>query len=111
LMALAEIGAIRGDGPEDFGVNRPCLSALDRQARRLLIGWARDIGCTISVDPAANLFLRRAGTDPALAPVLTGSPMDSPPQGARWAAGRTHMWRRISNRGRSWRPGTWISAW
>ncbi len=84
LMELAEIGAIQGDRPEDRGVNRPCLSALDRQARRLLIGWAQSIGCTVSIDAAANLFLRRAGSDPTLAPVLTGSHMDSQPQGGRF---------------------------
>jgi N-carbamoyl-L-amino-acid hydrolase len=84
LMRLAELGAIRGDAPDDRGVNRPCLSELDRQARRLMIGWAREIGCEVTVDPAANLFFRRPGTDPALAPVLTGSHMDSQPQGGRF---------------------------
>ena len=84
LMELAEIGAIQGDRPEDRGVNRPCLSVLDRQARRLLIGWAQSIGCTVSVDAAANLFIRREGGDSTLAPVLTGSHMDSQPQGGRF---------------------------
>ncbi len=84
LMALAALGAIGGDAPEDRGVNRPCLSALDREARRLMIGWAREIGCEVTVDAAANLFFRRAGTDAAAAPVLTGSHMDSQPQGGRF---------------------------
>ena len=39
LMAMARIGAIAGDG-----VNRACLTPLDREARRLLVGWARAIG-------------------------------------------------------------------
>ena len=84
LMELAEIGAIPGDRLEDRGVNRPCLSALDRHARRKLIGWAEAIGCTVSVDAAANLFIRREGREPALAAVLTGSHMDSQPQGGRF---------------------------
>ncbi|MGH7213019.1 MAG: hydantoinase/carbamoylase family amidase, partial [Acetobacteraceae bacterium] len=79
LMAMARIGAIAGDG-----VNRACLTALDRQARRLLIDWAREAGATVSVDPAANLWLRREGTDPAAAPVLTGSHMDTQPNGGRF---------------------------
>jgi N-carbamoyl-L-amino-acid hydrolase len=66
------------------GVNRPCLSALDRQARRLMIGWAREIGCEVTVDEAANLFFRREGTEPALTPVLTGSHMDTQPEGGRF---------------------------
>ena len=84
LMALAAIGGIAGDAPEDRGVNRPCLSVGDRQARRLLIGWAEAIGCAVSVDAAANLFIRREGAEPSLAPVLTGSHMDSQPQGGRF---------------------------
>ncbi|HEY5299783.1 MAG TPA: M20 family metallo-hydrolase [Acetobacteraceae bacterium] len=79
LMAMARIGAIAGDG-----VNRACLTALDREARRLLIGWATEASATVSVDAAANLWLRREGTDPAAAPVLTGSHMDTQPEGGRF---------------------------
>ena len=79
LMTLARLGAIPGDG-----VNRPCLSPLDREARRLVIAWAQEIGAEVSIDAAANLFLRRAGTDPDAAPVLTGSHMDSQPEGGRF---------------------------
>ena len=79
LMQMARIGAIPGDG-----VNRPCLSPLDREARRLLIGWATELGLTVSVDPMGNLFLRHEGTDPEAAPVLTGSHMDSQPMGGRF---------------------------
>ena len=79
LMAMASIGAIAGDG-----VNRACLTELDRQARRLLIGWAKDIGASVSVDAAANLWLRYDGRDPRAAPVLTGSHMDTQPNGGRF---------------------------
>lgn len=83
LMAMARIGGFTtAEGHE--GVNRPCLSPLDREARRLLIGWAQAVGATVSVDPAANLFLRWEGRDPSLAPVLTGSHMDTQPQGGRF---------------------------
>jgi N-carbamoyl-L-amino-acid hydrolase len=79
LMEWSELGAIPGNG-----VNRPCLSPLDRAARRLLIDWARDIGAAVSVDEAANLWLRRAGREDDLAPVLTGSHMDTQPAGGRF---------------------------
>ena len=79
LMELAKLGAIPGDG-----VNRGCLTALDRQARRKVIAWAREIGADVSIDEAANLWLRRAGTDPDAAPVLTGSHMDTQPAGGRF---------------------------
>jgi beta-ureidopropionase / N-carbamoyl-L-amino-acid hydrolase len=76
---MAKIGAI-----PDNGVNRACLTELDRQARRLLIGWAKEIGATVSIDAAANLWLRREGSDPRAAPVVTGSHMDTQPNGGRF---------------------------
>jgi beta-ureidopropionase / N-carbamoyl-L-amino-acid hydrolase len=79
LMAMAKIGAI-----PDNGVNRACLTELDRAARRLLIGWAKEIGAAVSVDAAANLWLRREGSDPNAAPVVTGSHMDTQPNGGRF---------------------------
>jgi N-carbamoyl-L-amino-acid hydrolase len=79
LMAWAELGAIPGGG-----VNRPCLSPLDRQARRMLIAWAGEIGAAVSIDEAANLWLRREGSDPHAAAVVTGSHMDSQPAGGRF---------------------------
>jgi N-carbamoyl-L-amino-acid hydrolase len=79
LMELARLGAIAGDG-----VNRQALTALDRQARRLMIAWAEAAGAAVTVDAAANLWMRVEGTDPDAAPVLTGSHMDSQPNGGRF---------------------------
>ncbi|MGG5808096.1 M20 family metallo-hydrolase [Falsiroseomonas sp. CW058] len=79
LMQMAKLGAIPGDG-----VNRACLTELDRQARRLLISWAKPLGLSVSVDAIGNLFLRHEGTERGAAPVLTGSHMDSQPSGGRF---------------------------
>jgi N-carbamoyl-L-amino-acid hydrolase len=79
LMAMARLGAIPGDG-----VNRACLTPLDREARRLLCAWAAEAGAAVSLDDAANLWLRREGEEPGAAPVLTGSHMDTQPQGGRF---------------------------
>jgi N-carbamoyl-L-amino-acid hydrolase len=79
LMELAEFGAI-----PDNGVNRQALTALDRAARRQTIEWAQEIGAAVSIDEAANLWLRVEGSDPTAAPVLTGSHMDSQPKGGRF---------------------------
>lgn len=79
LMQMARLGAIPGDG-----VNRACLTDLDREARRLLISWAEALGLGVSVDVLGNLFLRMEGTEPGLAPVLTGSHMDTQPNGGRF---------------------------
>jgi beta-ureidopropionase / N-carbamoyl-L-amino-acid hydrolase len=83
LMEMGEIGAIAGaDGSP--GVNRACLSPLDRKARRLLIAWAAPLGLKPSVDALGNLFLRQEGADHGAAPVLTGSHMDTQPNGGRF---------------------------
>ncbi len=79
LMEMAKLGAIPGDG-----VNRACLTPLDRQARRMFIAWGEALGLTASVDRLGNLFLRHEGSEAGLAPVLTGSHMDSQPKGGRF---------------------------
>ncbi len=78
-MALAEIGAIPGNG-----VNRQALTPLDRVARRRVIDWAAEIGASVSIDAANNLWLRVEGTDPGAASVVTGSHLDTQPQGGRF---------------------------
>jgi N-carbamoyl-L-amino-acid hydrolase len=83
LMEMGEIGAISGaDGAR--GVNRACLTPLDRKARRLLISWAAPLGLKPSVDALGNLFLRQEGADRDAAPVLSGSHMDTQPNGGRF---------------------------
>ncbi|MXP65775.1 Zn-dependent hydrolase [Roseomonas sp. M0104] len=84
LMEMAALGAIPGPTPEEPGVNRACLTPLDRAARRKLIGWGAEIGLAASVDAMGNLFLRHEGTEPSAEPVLTGSHMDTQPNGGRF---------------------------
>ena len=78
-MEMAQIGAIPGNG-----VNRAAFSKEDIAARRLLISWANARNFTVAMDAIGNLFIRRAGTDPRAAPVMTGSHMDSQPRGGRF---------------------------
>ncbi|HXC09940.1 MAG TPA: M20 family metallo-hydrolase [Steroidobacteraceae bacterium] len=79
LMAMAEIGR-RGE----TGVDRPAFSSEDRAARRLLYEWACECGLEVSQDAIGNLFLRYPGRRRDLAPVLTGSHLDSQPTGGRF---------------------------
>jgi len=83
LMEMAEFGGFT-DPDGHIGVNRACLTQKDRESRRLLIAWAEQAGLAVSLDKMGNLFLRHEGSDPALAPVLTGSHMDSQPSGGRF---------------------------
>ena len=83
LMEMAALGGFTDPGGH-IGVNRACLTENDRKSRRLLISWAEEAGLSVSVDALGNLFLRHEGSDPTLAPVLTGSHMDSQPNGGRF---------------------------
>lgn len=79
LIEMAKIGATpRG------GVCRLALTDLDKQARDLIVDWAKAAGCTVSVDRMGNVFMRRAGRDDTLPPVVTGSHADSQPTGGRF---------------------------
>ncbi|MGH8703316.1 MAG: M20 family metallo-hydrolase [Burkholderiales bacterium] len=78
-MEMARIGAIPGNG-----VNRAAFSKEDIAARKVLISWARARNFTVAMDAIGNLFIRRAGSDPRAAPVMTGSHMDSQPRGGRF---------------------------
>mgnify|MGYP001171479630 CR=1 FL=1 len=79
LMEMAKIGAT-----SKGGVCRLALTDLDRDGRDLFVRWAKEAGCTISVDQMGNVFARRAGRDDSLPPVVTGSHADSQPTGGRF---------------------------
>jgi N-carbamoyl-L-amino-acid hydrolase len=79
LMELARIGAT----PKG-GVKRLALTDLDKQGRDLVVGWAREAGLTITVDQIGNVFMRRAGRNNALPPVVTGSHIDTQPTGGKF---------------------------
>ena len=79
LMEMGRIGAT----PKG-GVGRLALTDLDGQARDLFVRWCEAAGCAVRVDRMGNIFARRAGTDDSLAPVMTGSHLDSQPLGGRF---------------------------
>ncbi|NQW02151.1 MAG: Zn-dependent hydrolase [Rhodospirillales bacterium] len=79
LAEMAKIGAT-----EKGGCCRLALTDLDKQGRDLFVGWCRDAGCTIKVDKMGNIFARRPGRNNDLAPVITGSHLDTQPTGGRF---------------------------
>jgi N-carbamoyl-L-amino-acid hydrolase len=79
LMDLAKLGAT-----EKGGVKRLALTDLDRQGRDLVVQWAKEEGLAITIDQIGNVFMRREGTNPALAPVVTGSHIDTQPTGGKF---------------------------
>ncbi|MFF7709409.1 hydantoinase/carbamoylase family amidase [Pseudomonas sp. NPDC007930] len=75
LTSLARFGALPGGG-----MDRQALSEEDFQARAWLLEQAQALGCELYTDACANLFIRRPGRE-ALAPVMTGSHIDTQPSG------------------------------
>jgi N-carbamoyl-L-amino-acid hydrolase len=78
LDQLAAIGAT-GDG----GCCRLALTDADRAGRDQLVAWMRALGLQVRVDPIGNVFGWRAGRE-ALAPVMTGSHVDTVRTGGRF---------------------------
>ncbi len=79
LMELAQIGAT----PKG-GVCRLTLTDLDKQGRDLVLSWARAAGMTVTIDKIGNGFMRRAGRNNHLPPIVTGSHIDTQPTGGKF---------------------------
>ncbi len=79
LMDLAAIGAT-----SKGGVCRLALTDRDRDARNLVCSWLRDAGCVIEVDRVGNIFARRPSRNDSLAPVASGSHIDTQPSGGKF---------------------------
>ena len=79
LMSMAEIGATAKGG-----VRRLALSEVDRAGRARFAAWCEAAGLTLRTDAMGNMFARRPGRDPARAPVLFGSHLDSQPSGGKF---------------------------
>lgn len=74
VEAQARIGAL-----SPRGIRRLALDDQDNRARRWLMAQGEALGCSAHYDAMGNVFLRREGQDPTLAPLLIGSHLDSQP--------------------------------
>jgi beta-ureidopropionase / N-carbamoyl-L-amino-acid hydrolase len=79
LMEMAKIG-----GTEKGGCKRLTLTEVDKRGRTLFQRWCTDAGLTLAVDDMGNMFGRREGQDPGLAPVMMGSHLDTQPTGGKF---------------------------
>ncbi|MFZ3361789.1 MAG: M20 family metallo-hydrolase [Xanthobacteraceae bacterium] len=79
LMQTAQIGAT----PKG-GICRLTLTDLDRQVRDWFKTQCEALGCTVAVDEVGNMFARRPGKNPALAPIAMGSHLDTQPTGGKF---------------------------
>jgi len=83
IEALSVFGRPAG-GTFGDGVSRVAYTDADVAGRDYVMKVIRAAGLTPRIDPAGNIFARRAGTDSSLAPVLFGSHIDSVPTGGNF---------------------------
>ncbi len=79
IEALGRFGA----NPQG-GVSRVAFSPADIAGREYVRSLMREAGLDVRVDAAGNIIGRRAGTDPSLPVIMTGSHIDSVPQGGNY---------------------------
>jgi len=80
IHRLAEIGFT-----EEGACCRLALTDEDKAGRDLVVGWMRELGLQVQVDPIGNIFGLRAGLEDS-APVMTGSHIDTVRTGGRYMA-------------------------
>jgi N-carbamoyl-L-amino-acid hydrolase len=79
---IQELGRF-GANPEG-GVSRVAFSPADIAGRGYIQALMRDAGLEVRVDAAGNIIGRRRGTDARLPAIMTGSHIDSVPQGGNY---------------------------
>jgi beta-ureidopropionase / N-carbamoyl-L-amino-acid hydrolase len=79
LMHTAHIGATAKGG-----ICRLTLTDLDRQVRDWFKAQCEALGCAVAVDEVGNMFARRPGKNPKLAPIAMGSHLDTQPTGGKF---------------------------
>jgi N-carbamoyl-L-amino-acid hydrolase len=79
IQALGQFGAHPAGG-----VSRVAFSDADLAGREYVMSLMRDAGLQVRIDTAGNIIGRRAGTDPTLPVIMTGSHIDSVPQGGNY---------------------------
>jgi beta-ureidopropionase / N-carbamoyl-L-amino-acid hydrolase len=78
LDSLAAVGALEGGG-----CARLALTDEDRAGRDLVVGWMKALGLAVTVDAIGNVIGLREGRE-TLAPVMTGSHIDTVRTGGRY---------------------------
>lgn len=79
LAQLAQIGLTSEGGSHRLG-----FSAEERAAKDMTIGWMREAGLEVIEDGAGNVFGRLAGKSNMLPAILSGSHVDSVPNGGHF---------------------------
>lgn len=79
LHEIAQIGLT-----EENGSNRPGFSKAELRAKKLFMKWMEEASLTVTVDQAGNVFGRLSGKDANKKTILSGSHVDSVPNGGHF---------------------------
>ncbi|MFA1820078.1 M20 family metallo-hydrolase [Virgibacillus oceani] len=79
LDELAKIGLT-----EENGSNRPGFSIEELAAKNLVAKWMKEAGLDVHQDGAGNIIGKLEGTDPSLPAIMSGSHVDSVPNGGHF---------------------------
>jgi N-carbamoyl-L-amino-acid hydrolase len=82
VSAIIEQIAQYGKGTR--GVNRPAFSQAEKQAKDYMIGLMQQIGLAVTIDEFGNICGRLEGTDKNAPAVITGSHLDTVPEGGNF---------------------------
>jgi allantoate deiminase len=79
LDELAKIGLT-----EELGSNRPGFSKEELAAKKLVTAWMKEAGLEVQQDGAGNVIGRLEGTEPDIPGIMSGSHVDSVPNGGHF---------------------------
>ena len=131
VAATAETGSLRVDGQrlhgtmeklkafggnEQGGSDRVAYSEANLQALLYLIGLMGEAGLSTHIDVAGNLIGRREGSDPEAGVILTGSHIDTVPNGGHYdgivgVMGAIEVARTLHEAGIELEHGFEVAAW
>lgn len=79
LEESAKIGTTSGGG-----LSRLTLTDEDKKMRDLFVKWLKEIDLEVTIDEVGNIFGTKRGKNKDLAPVMSGSHLDTQPKGGRF---------------------------
>jgi N-carbamoyl-L-amino-acid hydrolase len=83
LMADIESYAQHGSRPGE-GVSRTCFSEADYKAREIFAEQMQELGMSVTVDAAANIWGTLSGDGTKKKPIIIGSHLDTVPNGGKF---------------------------
>lgn len=83
ILERLEAIAVYGIDPAG-GWSRFSFSDEDLKVRKMVTGWATNLGMAVSTDPAGNLIARLAGKNNSLPPISLGSHFDTVQNGGKF---------------------------